>query len=109
THSLSLPHPAPPPTSPPPLHDALPICEQRRRDGLAGVRRNRRALEVDRHRRARRRHARKSPQGRFHARHSNPWSRATKSPSCLKIGRDTSELQSLAYLVCRLLLEKKKK
>src|SRR5205823_14985362 len=25
----------------------------------------------------------------------------------LKIGRDTSELQSLAYLVCRLLLEKK--
>src|SRR5205823_1573471 len=26
-----------------------------------------------------------------------------------KIGRDTSELQSLAYLVCRLLLEKKKK
>src|SRR5687767_15315708 len=26
-----------------------------------------------------------------------------------EIGRDTSELQSLAYLVCRLLLEKKKK
>src|SRR2546425_12144199 len=26
-----------------------------------------------------------------------------------QIGRDTSELQSLAYLVCRLLLEKKKK
>src|SRR5712672_3804153 len=27
----------------------------------------------------------------------------------VEIGRDTSELQSLAYLVCRLLLEKKKK
>src|SRR5205823_9997220 len=29
--------------------------------------------------------------------------------STAKIGRHTSELQSLAYLVCRLLLEKKKK
>src|SRR2546425_8000263 len=28
---------------------------------------------------------------------------------CAKIGRAQSELQSLAYLVCRLLLEKKKK
>src|SRR5205823_12604269 len=27
---------------------------------------------------------------------------------CVKIGKHTSELQSLAYLVCRLLLEKKK-
>src|SRR2546425_4539109 len=31
------------------------------------------------------------------------------SPVGVKIGRAPSELQSLAYLVCRLLLEKKKK
>src|SRR5687767_15400481 len=34
---------------------------------------------------------------------------ATSANTGQKIGRDTSELQSLAYLVCRLLLEKKKK
>src|SRR2546425_5395152 len=34
---------------------------------------------------------------------------ATSVTVAAKIGRDTSELQSLAYLVCRLLLEKKKK
>src|SRR2546425_2850932 len=36
----------------------------------------------------------------------------TIPPNCLAVGRSeehTSELQSLAYLVCRLLLEKKKK
>src|SRR2546425_7958061 len=35
----------------------------------------------------------------------------TRSPSCrlLRSEEHTSELQSLAYLVCRLLLEKKKK
>src|SRR5205823_10161612 len=32
-----------------------------------------------------------------------------KLPPVPEIGRDTSELQSLAYLVCRLLLEKKNK
>src|SRR2546425_8586808 len=31
-----------------------------------------------------------------------------EAPRVGEIGRDTSELQSLAYLVCRLLLEKKK-
>src|SRR5229473_8008966 len=38
--------------------------------------------------------------------------RKNRTSFCLparKIGRATSELQSLAYLVCRLLLEKKKK
>src|SRR2546425_2720138 len=35
--------------------------------------------------------------------HSQPWSRYSRSEE------HTSELQSLAYLVCRLLLEKKKK
>src|SRR2546425_1535053 len=39
-------------------------------------------------------------------------SRPTRSPrsgSCARSEEHTSELQSLAYLVCRLLLEKKKK
>src|SRR5205823_13049967 len=33
----------------------------------------------------------------------------TSSPGCTRSEEHTSELQSLAYLVCRLLLEKKKK
>src|SRR2546425_7083863 len=33
----------------------------------------------------------------------------TPTPSCCRSEEHTSELQSLAYLVCRLLLEKKKK
>src|SRR3989441_1840824 len=36
-------------------------------------------------------------------------SRAIESPTGLRSEEHTSELQSLAYLVCRLLLEKKKK
>src|SRR3712207_8552646 len=43
-----------------------------------------------------------------HARHHEP---PTRGPCrrAEQIGRDTSELQSRQYLVCRLLLEKKKK
>ena len=43
--------------------------EQRNGDRLAGRRGNRRPLEVDRHHLARRRRARKAPQGLVHARH----------------------------------------
>src|SRR2546425_7597229 len=38
--------------------------------------------------------------------HSSPYQLAT--PTCGRSEEHTSELQSLAYLVCRLLLEKKK-
>src|SRR3989441_6744949 len=43
---------------------------------------------------------------------SSPWpTRSTERcpPRCFRSEEHTSELQSLAYLVCRLLLEKKKK
>src|SRR2546425_4033207 len=36
------------------------------------------------------------------------WSRALSAPPVARSEEHTSELQSLAYLVCRLLLEKKK-
>src|SRR2546425_9643995 len=66
------------------LHDALPICRQR---GLTRERDLLRALEV-------------VPRG-------------ADAHVCEQSGdrseEHTSELQSLAYLVCRLLLEKKKK
>src|SRR5205823_14346916 len=38
---------------------------------------------------------------------STPSKNGGKTPPFIKIGRAPSELQSLAYLVCRLLLEKK--
>src|SRR4029079_17965411 len=38
----------------------------------------------------------------------SPWARHSETPHC-RSEEHTSELQSLAYLVCRLLLEKKKK
>src|SRR5687767_15831427 len=69
------------------LHDALPICP----DFSTGI-------------------ASRSPFSfacsgmRFGA----PNCSSTRQPVALEIGRATSELQSLAYLVCRLLLEKKK-
>src|SRR2546425_7456271 len=40
---------------------------------------------------------------------SPPACRAPARPPCARSEEHTSELQSLAYLVCRLLLEKKKK
>src|SRR2546425_4158805 len=61
------------------------------------------------------------PRRRRGATRSAPWRRAAGRPSCsltrellqradlTRSEEHTSELQSLAYLVCRLLLEKKKK
>src|SRR2546425_12776016 len=69
------------------LHDALPISPGRARPQAA--RRGRRGTEH-------RRHGRLLPGEHRHR-------RAARSEE------HTSELQSLAYLVCRLLLEKKKK
>src|SRR2546425_1472903 len=69
------------------LHDALPICRTRYR---------RRCVSTAR---------RPAPGG-------TPGSRSPAARSPRSRGRSeehTSELQSLAYLVCRLLLEKKKK
>src|SRR2546425_5415045 len=40
---------------------------------------------------------------------SSPGRTCRASPTCSRSEEHTSELQSLAYLVCRLLLEKKKK
>src|SRR5205823_14770432 len=89
------------------LHDALPICRHRRPAGRrAGAARERAALP--RNRRVGERRGLDARRGR---------------PDQLREPRDgadarlrgprseehTSELQSLAYLVCRLLLEKKKK
>src|SRR2546425_9265361 len=65
------------------LHDALPICAGPRRIHRQGVRHGARALAGDDQSTAR-----QHRQGRLE--------------------EHTSELQSLAYLVCRLLLEKKK-
>src|SRR2546425_9370766 len=76
------------------LHDALPICP-RARDRGAHERRLRRLLRRDR---GPARHAQLLRCGRHGGQH-----RQRRSEE------HTSELQSLAYLVCRLLLEKKKK
>src|SRR2546425_7157716 len=43
------------------------------------------------------------------ARNARAGARSRAAGAATQIGRATSELQSLAYLVCRLLLEKKKK
>src|SRR2546425_8220376 len=47
--------------------------------------------------------------GRAPAERRNPAARAAAAPRHRRSEEHTSELQSLAYLVCRLLLEKKKK
>src|SRR5687767_15992363 len=88
------------------LHDALPIwCRRadshrrrpprprRHRGQIPAVVRQR---EVPRHHRAAAAHA-----------HGRP--AAVDTPGLRRSEEHTSELQSLAYLVCRLLLEKKKK
>src|SRR5258707_2084589 len=65
------------------LHDALPICQRRQKNGNGEV----------------------SPHlllGRIAA-----W-QCQSRPCCLRSEEHTSELQSRQYLVCRLLLEKKK-
>src|SRR3712207_6206326 len=76
------------------LHDALPIC-QRRLDRRPD------ALDPRRCLRRARRHQPRRPHGR------RPRARL---PDRLRRSEEhTSELQSRQYLVCRLLLEKKKK
>src|SRR3989441_7015489 len=72
------------------LHDALPICRRPAHD------------------------RRRRPEVRRAARPLQQRGRAVEGPRPLGAGdrrseEHTSELQSLAYLVCRLLLEKKKK
>src|SRR5262245_64956703 len=64
----------------------------------------RRARGLARDRAAHRRH-RGAPD---HARARQP-PRLVREPQCLRSEEHTSELQSLRHLVCRLLLEKKKK
>src|SRR2546425_3901802 len=72
------------------LHDALPICRVNYR--LVSIRTPKR-LE---------------PAGCM--KHRGPWVSLDKlRPARIRSEEHTSELQSLAYLVCRLLLEKKKK
>src|SRR5205823_15087183 len=66
------------------LHDALPICHHR-----CG--------------------ARWQARGRFRLQLDRPLCLRRGNARALRSEEHTSELQSLAYLVCRLLLEKKKK
>src|SRR2546425_13088923 len=77
------------------LHDALPIY-----DKTIGPFRRRGGLAIDQ------RHLRFA----VHHLHAEPGLRAVLDGNTnLRSEEHTSELQSLAYLVCRLLLEKKKK
>src|SRR5205823_7388143 len=92
--------PAPPKHYTLSLHDALPICERRA------------AAAVDSAARRRARRRARGP-GPDHERRSDEL--ADRDVERPRLPRDqgrseehTSELQSLAYLVCRLLLEKKK-
>src|SRR5687767_15341535 len=50
-----------------------------------------------------------APDTSIFARCRRPRSPPESCPTCFRSEEHTSELQSLAYLVCRLLLEKKKK
>src|SRR5205823_14124321 len=84
---LFLNHTAPTETYTLSLHDALPICAEELARMLSGAQVTDLAL---RHARAMLREARKGEAARARSE------------------EHTSELQSLAYLVCRLLLEKKK-
>src|SRR3712207_9371702 len=83
------------------LHDALPICEERRLPP-------RRRKEVDRQRLLR---GRRCDLGPHRGRADRRLPRRGRQPRlpCRRSEEHTSELQSRQYLVCRLLLEKKKK
>src|SRR2546425_3925952 len=83
------------------LHDALPIFPREPRRGL--VRGGREPVRVEHRKRASRRPRGQRREGRARG-------RALRMARVLHRSEEhTSELQSLAYLVCRLLLEKKKK
>src|SRR5205823_12317165 len=104
-HIFPLLHDRPPPSSPsflftppPPtdistlsLHDALPIS--RRPRGFQRSLRGRRRLRA----------------GCWPSQSANSRKETAMASNPLRSEEHTSELQSLAYLVCRLLLEKKKK
>src|SRR5260221_6967671 len=81
------------------LHDALPICPRRRSRAARGAGRTDFARRSDRQKRA-------GASGRCCCRRSA--GRGCRS-SCRRSEEHTSELQSHSDLVCRLLLEKKKK
>src|SRR5205823_14683654 len=93
--------PPPPGTSPLSLHDALPISRRPRRSARRGA-----------NRRAARHHGwdtiRTSPRLGLTWR-TSAMRRESIDEVVARSEEHTSELQSLAYLVCRLLLEKKKK
>src|SRR5205823_14936058 len=98
----------PPHPSPLSLHDALPICH-----GARGARARRRRREPPPHHRladaARGDPAAGGPAVRHDpARPPAGPGRTAGPPAAGRSEEHTSELQSLAYLVCRLLLEKKK-
>src|SRR3712207_7267613 len=85
------------------LHDALPIWAPRVLPGPT------RASAPPPHRR---RHASSAHRGRDHREGRSPGRRARRGeqdPPGPRSEEHTSELQSRQYLVCRLLLEKKKK
>src|SRR5205823_10408264 len=86
------------------LHDALPIYAERRSA------RDRRSRGPPPHRRASRRTRRDGYEARLRHRRVRRLQRARRrrAPLRMRSEEHTSELQSLAYLVCRLLLEKKK-
>src|SRR2546422_7462860 len=82
------------------LHDALPIWSPSRYTGRAPERRPRAGSSRNR---------RRSTRPRFRGRTRGTRSRAARRASCWRSEEHTSELQSRLHLVCRLLLEKKKK
>src|SRR5205823_14941468 len=104
-HSLSLAYPSTTPhTSPLSLHDALPISRSRQLLGEGHPARDHpaRVGHQEHHR------------GALHRRRRSTRPAAQRAHRAVGEGaprseEHTSELQSLAYLVCRLLLEKKKK
>src|SRR5439155_21397715 len=91
TLTIIFQHPAPTEFSTLSLHDALPICSVR--DHVSS-----RLLSWCRAGRS------KGPR-----RQSTKHAWASRRSCRREIGRDTSELQSRGHLVCRLLLEKKKR
>src|SRR3712207_8329504 len=86
------------------LHDALPICRRSTRAGPARPRRVRGVGVRPTGRPA----ASAAPAGRRDVAAAAPSGRAARSRPRSRSEEHTSELQSRQYLVCRLLLEKKK-
>src|SRR5207248_8293126 len=98
---FSFTPPPPSPTSPLSLHDALPISRRQLRSGTGWATA---ARAGDRRARHRQELARRHLSGPI----AN-WADAIGPERCRRSEEHTSELQSPYDLVCRLLLEKKKK